>query len=293
MGWVYLDDKFTEHPKTLRVGGDAAWLLVCAISYANRNITGGFVPKNAMKKISDRRAVPKLVRALLDAEYLHEVEGGYRIHDYEQWQRSSKEEQVRRHERAKKAAAARWEKEKPSDATEHASSNAQASNEQCSADAKAMPHARGPHSPHPTTVSNSSSSNLSVGEEPEGRRGRVCMAVAMRRLDRRIVERGPVDHPKRWLAKVADDIASEHAERIDRLLEHNPDWSDERLAEALEPTPASTTLAAVKAADDRRTNPCAMCDGNRMVPVDDDDPYSGMVQCPTCHGSGVAEAVSA
>lgn len=88
MAWVRLDERFPEHPKVLAVGGDAAWLHVCAIAYSNRNETDGFVPNNAIRALTDRRQPTKLAAALISAGLWEQADHGYVIHDYLEYQPS-------------------------------------------------------------------------------------------------------------------------------------------------------------------------------------------------------------
>jgi hypothetical protein len=105
MAWVRLDDTFPEHPKIIAIGGDAAWLHVCALSYSNRNFTDGKIPEPAVTRLSDRRNVPKLVERLLAHLVWHQPgetcdsefcpcyqqpapDGVYVIHDFFEYQQS-------------------------------------------------------------------------------------------------------------------------------------------------------------------------------------------------------------
>lgn len=95
MAWFRLDDTFPEHPKVLTAGPEAAWLLVCSIGYANRNLTDGFVPEGALHLFPFRRPSP-LVERLVSAGLWEPVPGGWVVHDFLDYQTSrAKVEQVR------------------------------------------------------------------------------------------------------------------------------------------------------------------------------------------------------
>ncbi len=82
MAWVRLDDGYPEHPKVDRVGYAAAWLNVCAWAYCARNLTDGFVPDERVDRLA---AVPKprqLVAKLVEANLWESVEGGFKVHDF-------------------------------------------------------------------------------------------------------------------------------------------------------------------------------------------------------------------
>jgi hypothetical protein len=110
MSWVRLDDAFPEHPKVLAAGPLAGWVHVCGIAYCNRNLTDGFVPRAAAHKLADFDHIgvetggvegmfsvgydvdcEDLVQTLCSIRLWKEVEGGYIIHDYLDYQLSRKE----------------------------------------------------------------------------------------------------------------------------------------------------------------------------------------------------------
>lgn len=92
MGWVWFDDKFTEHPKILRAGPVASWLFVRCVSWANRHLTDGFVPAEAIVSMHGRQST----KTLVDVGLLEIADGGYRIHDYLAYQRSRAEAEQQR-----------------------------------------------------------------------------------------------------------------------------------------------------------------------------------------------------
>lgn len=106
MSWLHLDDQFADHPKITQAGGDAAWLFVCVLLYCKRYDTEGFVPKAQVPRLTDRKQPQRLVAKLLAVQLLHETDGGYLVHDWSDWNRSSQS----RSEAGRKAAEARWAK---------------------------------------------------------------------------------------------------------------------------------------------------------------------------------------
>lgn len=86
-----------EHPKILRVGGDAAWLWFCALAYCKRLKTDGVIEASALPRVSDRRQPMKLVARLVQERMMHgsahdckecvqPMPGSYVMHDYLYWQ---------------------------------------------------------------------------------------------------------------------------------------------------------------------------------------------------------------
>lgn len=155
MPWVWLDDKFPDHPKVTKAGGDAAWLYVAALAWVNRTLTSGFIPKAIVPRLTDRKKPMQLAQRLVDVGLWIDRGDDYEIHDYAVHNASAEEARMRKQrdsDRARKAAQARWEKERAAALQEQNNSNAQALPEhvpeQCSDDAQPMPHVRG-HAPNP------------------------------------------------------------------------------------------------------------------------------------------------
>jgi hypothetical protein len=117
---VWLDDEFPEHPKVEALEDDlAAWLYVSGLCYANRNLTGGRIPKAAALRLTNKankKLIAKLLAPLVPGKGpLWEDHGDhYRIHDYVQHQQSAEkrraeveEAKKKRSEHARRAAMAR------------------------------------------------------------------------------------------------------------------------------------------------------------------------------------------
>jgi hypothetical protein len=91
--WVRIDDASPLHPKFVRAGAEAFALWVAGLCYCNRYRTGGVIPMNAVPNLltglTVRRAA-ELAAALAtnDPERPSWVEepGGYRVHDYGEYQ---------------------------------------------------------------------------------------------------------------------------------------------------------------------------------------------------------------
>lgn len=89
MGWVKLDDTFTDHPKVEMAGDNAAWLYVAGLLYAYRADTDGFIPHGRVPKLTNLKAPLRLARRLVDVRLWEAVDNGYVIHDYLDHQQSS------------------------------------------------------------------------------------------------------------------------------------------------------------------------------------------------------------
>lgn len=115
MPWVTLDDHFTDHPKVAMVGGDAAWLFVAGLCYAQRHLTDGKIPKAVIGQLTDRKTPSKLAKRLVDVRLWEEEGDHYVVHDWPDYNEPSEEVRRRRGDKAKdrseharKAAQHRW-----------------------------------------------------------------------------------------------------------------------------------------------------------------------------------------
>ena len=97
MAWVRLEDTFCEHPKIEPLDDGPFRLHVRAICYANRNLTDGFVPAVAARAMGGARH-KSATKALVDAGLWELARGGYRIHDFLEFQ-PAREAVLKRRER--------------------------------------------------------------------------------------------------------------------------------------------------------------------------------------------------
>src|SRR4051812_23247517 len=111
MAWIRVDDHFDEHPKLAQAGplGWAVWL--AGLAYCNRNLTDGFIPWARARSLvsweflgddtGDSRGrkvysvsvscgmtgedvtAQLVIDRLVVAGLWEEVDGGFRIHDYD------------------------------------------------------------------------------------------------------------------------------------------------------------------------------------------------------------------
>ena len=86
MTWSRFDDAFPQHPKIVGLSDQAFRLHVSAICYANRNLTDGRVPMDALVVLLPGRPRPVLKRRameLVDAGvWTKTSESAYSIHDF-------------------------------------------------------------------------------------------------------------------------------------------------------------------------------------------------------------------
>jgi len=132
--WVKVDDHFDEHPKHAKAGplGWALWL--AGLAYSNRNLTDGFIPWAVAQKLvawefldpPDEQGRQKrwtismdcgmsggevmaddVITRLLDAELWEECDGGYRVHDYRDYQPTKREVLKQRSQTAQRVSGFR------------------------------------------------------------------------------------------------------------------------------------------------------------------------------------------
>jgi len=104
MTWVYLDDRFPDHPKVEAAGGDAAWLFIAGLCFANHQLTGGRILKRKVPGLTDRKQSGRLAARLVEVGLWEDDGDAYLIHDYDTWNRGAAE----RSKKAKNAARTRW-----------------------------------------------------------------------------------------------------------------------------------------------------------------------------------------
>lgn len=110
MSWVKLDDQMMTHPKILAAGPEAAWLFVCSLMYSSNQLTDGFVPTVAVPVLTTIRHPNAAVQVLVRVGLWERAEGGYRIHDYLDYQPSAEKVRLtRRSDRNRKTGAFRPE----------------------------------------------------------------------------------------------------------------------------------------------------------------------------------------
>lgn len=150
MPWVRLSDDFYDHPKFDRAGTLGIALFTAGLAWANRNLTDGFIPRKAALRLLDFEDVVEAVRnadrngvtnalhnddltpaitrgavqSLVDAGLWHVEEGGYRIHDYLDYQASKEQIEASRQSNAARQKLWRERKKAEKQAQNEAQSNA-------------------------------------------------------------------------------------------------------------------------------------------------------------------------
>lgn len=108
--WIRLQTTMFEHPKVLNLKEDKHWRAIVAhleaMTYTGRHALAGYVPKTAVRLLHIQSSdVTKLVAEGLWSP----APGGWQINGWDEYQLAD-EEALARSEKAKKAAAARWDR---------------------------------------------------------------------------------------------------------------------------------------------------------------------------------------
>lgn len=116
MTWVRVEVGILRNPKTLELlgerGGDHAFCVyVFSLGYAAEQGTSGFIPKLALESI---RGTDRSVNLLVQVGMWRECPGGWDVNDYAEYQPTDEAARARS-ARAKKAADARWKKQREKD----------------------------------------------------------------------------------------------------------------------------------------------------------------------------------
>ena len=77
-----LDDTWCESESVLLAGPLAAHLHLCALSWCNRNLTDGRLPRGVLRRLADLDDPEIEAKRLVDARMWRETETGWEIVDY-------------------------------------------------------------------------------------------------------------------------------------------------------------------------------------------------------------------
>jgi len=103
--WTKIDDGFDRHPKIVTVGPIGELLQLHGLIYCNHYLTDGFIPSGAVGQLLDQEwleaslnnsaygypSVRKFAAVLVAADVWEEVEGGYQIVHFDEFQPSKAE----------------------------------------------------------------------------------------------------------------------------------------------------------------------------------------------------------
>lgn len=96
------------HPKILRAGERAGWLFLCGLCYANEHTTDGKIARHVLPVAAPGvKHAERLAASLVAAGLWREIEEGWQIHDYTDYQRTAVQIREQRSRDAKRKADSR------------------------------------------------------------------------------------------------------------------------------------------------------------------------------------------
>lgn len=223
MPWVRIDEEFYDNPKWVGAPGDSIALWVAMIAWCNRNdSTEGFIPAIKTQGLVNVRNLKATLADLCSRGAPHpvvrQVEGGYVIHDYTEYQQPEKVREIaaKRAAAGKKGATRRWGKSPP-DPQANGMANA-------IANATDVAMTNGCPDPVPDPVTNSRTATSSHhphgvldGQTIEQAIDKVADAIILwRARDQQIKNR------QKYLDAARPGVIAEHGERILDLIDHFP-----------------------------------------------------------------------
>lgn len=120
--WIRLDTTMFEHPKLLYLKEDKQYKAIVVhlegMSYSGRHGLAGYIPKAALRIIG---ATSQDAGRLVTSGLWAPAPGGWQINNWDEYQLADEDAQ-KRSEKAQKAAAARWSKDR--NGVEHDNANA-------------------------------------------------------------------------------------------------------------------------------------------------------------------------
>jgi hypothetical protein len=218
MAWVKLDDGFFGHPKVQRAGRDAAQLFLASLCYSSSYLTDGVVDKSALGAVSALVGIPNRVAKTLPSQLCNaglwrDCGDHWEINDYLEYNpsRTDVESDRRVKHEAKVRAGHIGGIASGVARRKHNGSTHEAAPKQTASKTKPPPDPSPNDLQPPTTESRWAALN--------GRAGEVLNVL----LATERTTSGPVKNRHAWEDAVTARLATEHGERIRRLVDEYPD----------------------------------------------------------------------
>src|SRR5690606_5302605 len=254
MPWFKVDDRFHAHPKALAVSLAALGPWTAAGSWSSANCTGGEVPDHVIPLLS--RGSSELADELVRAGLWRRIRGGYRFHDWDDFNPNRDEAAAKSSQKSIAGALGnhrRWhvglgvtdpnctycQKEHPPSVVHDPGNKRSQSDRSCDSSRD-----RNPNPPVPTRSNeNKSSSNSRRGagtpDDDEGTSqlnptvGAAVAVLARHDLDQRQTAPGqpPVADPAAWERRAYKRRMEAHRSALEAFLADDPTLTPEKLAE--------------------------------------------------------------
>lgn len=90
MAWIRVESSVSRNKKFVKAGPAPSWLWLCGLAYCQEGLTDGFIPAEALPYLGVKNA-RQLAAHLVSAGLWEVAEGGWRVHDYLQHNKSAAE----------------------------------------------------------------------------------------------------------------------------------------------------------------------------------------------------------
>lgn len=110
MSWLYVDDRFHDHPKARKAGTAAIGLWVLCGAWCADYLTDGFVPAEVARRYGTARQADKLVAAGLWHAAEKDGEPGYQFHEWDTYQKTRAQVETEREKTRERVARHRARK---------------------------------------------------------------------------------------------------------------------------------------------------------------------------------------
>lgn len=233
MTWVRLDDGIYDHPKILAVDTGDRLLYVWSLCWSSRHGTDGLIPRSALPYIAvlagaDSDAADRLVAAGL----WHEIDGGWTVHDFGDYQPSAAEvAEMRR----KRAEAGRVGGLRSGDvrSKHEANGEANASGFASPVASTVTKQTRTPSSSRPRPVHRTTTSSSSAPDDDDD-----VVSLTLKELGRRDHERALAEgvnvRNRQAHLKACVDARRSQAVAVAALCAAQPHWPPERVADEID-----------------------------------------------------------
>jgi general stress protein YciG len=229
--YVKLHGGFFRNRKARAVGKDGRELYLAGLCYAGDALTDGIIPKNILALVAlEAEVKPTTAKKLVDNGMWIDEGDHYRIHDYDDWQRSAADAKTlseKRAEAGKKGGKAK------ANGLANARAGDEANDTSSCQDVAQAEDKRGEE-----RTSSSSVSDLQPPadrpEDDDGILGNLWKSWAHRKLHQR--REAGQEEPYNvggWLRSVADDLAGLYANDAKKLLAETPTATSDELLDRL------------------------------------------------------------
>lgn len=232
MAWAKLDDSFFRHRKARAAGKDGRALFVASLCWCGAQLSNGHIGTADLQLLAAEAEVrgTATARRLVDAGLWEEVDDGWVVHDYLDWNLPAEAELEKRRARAEAGRKGGLKSRPPGSKREPPT---EASGE---AIASANEKQNGTPSPSPSP-SLTGESPLVSSSVTDARRGRVEEAIkALSRadVDAALARGVHIGNEPAYRRSCATARRVDHASTLHALIAEHPDWTTAQLVAAIE-----------------------------------------------------------